>query len=90
MVCLASVLKTFTKVDVYKEVFSVLHELVVQTETENKQPQGPLDAKEKQQQEEEDAKSRPLALLTRAAAFEALGHAFADVCFFSFNLFHSF
>eukprot|EP00026_Physarum_polycephalum_P000236 Phypoly_transcript_00236.p1 GENE.Phypoly_transcript_00236~~Phypoly_transcript_00236.p1 ORF type:complete len:1888 (+),score=384.04 Phypoly_transcript_00236:110-5665(+) len=77
VVCLASVLKTFTHVEVYDEVFAVLQELVVRTEAETHRPAQQMDAQEKQAQEEEDAKARPLALLTRAAAFEALGYAYA-------------
>jgi hypothetical protein len=66
-------------VDVYDDVFAVLQELVVRSDAETHRPAQQLDEKEKQAQDEEDAKARPLALLTRAAAFEALGHAYAAV-----------
>jgi len=69
VVCLASVLKTFPSVDVYDDVFAILRELVQEKDEKEKE-------KDKEK-DEEDAKSRPLMLLTRAAAFEALGYAFA-------------
>ena len=59
MVCLSSVLKTFTRVEVYDEVFAVLQELVVRSDAETHRPAQQLDAKEKQAQDEEDAKARP-------------------------------
>jgi len=45
--------------------------------TKNEQEQKRQKTSERQEKDEEDAKSRPLMLLTRAAAFEALGYAFA-------------
>lgn len=70
VVCLAAVLKTFTSLDVYDDVFTALQELLVEKVEEK--------GKEKEK-DDEDAKARPLLLLTRAAAFEALGHSFAAV-----------
>jgi len=72
VVCLASLLKTFPSADVYEEVYAVLQEMVQDKEEEKGKEKG----KEKEK-DEEDAKSKPLTLLTRAAAFEALGYAFA-------------
>lgn len=76
MNCLAILLKEF-QVDVYDDANAILSPLIIEPPVA---AGGSASGENKPKEDDDDAKSKPLTLLIRANAYEALSAAHAAVC----------